>query len=256
MEDKMKNISLLAGFLVVSIFTLGAQSADEIVSKADAIFTLNNIYQKSTMTIIRNGKEQPVQLMESFFLKENGVSRTLTLFLEPRRVKGTAYLSVGDDLWVRFASTGRIRKMSSSAKKNSAGGSDFSYSDMGEGNTGYAEKYYVTLDGSVKVDGTDCYRIILTPKPGSKDTYEKAVAYIAKEDFSYRDIELYEDGAHIKTMTFSDFRPLRGLSYPYTIQMRSLARNSVSTVETMEMEIDSGKVEPRLFSQSYLEAIR
>lgn len=235
---------------------LHAETAVEIVERADAIFLQNRMYQKSTMTIVRNGKEQPVQLMESFYLKEGDTGKTLTLFLEPRRVKGTAYLSMGDDLWVRFASTGRIRKMSSSAKKNSAGGSDFSYSDMGEGNEGYGEDYLVSLEGEKNVDGRECYRILMEPRPGRSNTYERAAAYISKDDYSYRKIELYEDGAHIKTMTFNDYRPLGDGQYPYGIRMESHARNSWSVVETLEMEIDSPRVESRLFTQSYLEAIR
>ena len=254
----MKNRALILIIAVLSLSVLLAEAQDAlgIVEKADAIFTLDCMYQKSTMTINRSGREQPVQIMESFYLKENGEGKTLTLFLEPRRVKGTAYLSVGSDLWVRFASTGRIRKMSSSARKNSAGGSDFSYSDMGEGNDGYAEKYTTEFLGKEKINDIECYVISLTPRAGSRDIYEKAVAYIAQDDYTYRQIDLYENGAHIKTMTFDDFRPLAGFQYPYRITMKSLSRNSYSTVEILEMEVNSSRVVDRIFTQSYLEAIR
>jgi hypothetical protein len=255
MKDALKKLTMLI-LIIASGFPLLADSGQDIVEKADAIFKHNRMYQKSTMTIVRNGRAQPVQQMESYYLEEDDIDHSLTLFLAPRRVKGTAYLSIGDDLWVRFASTGRIRKMSSSAKKNSAGGSDFSYSDMGEGNSGFAEKYNVSLSGQEKVRGIDCYKIMMIPGSDADDLYEKAVAYIAVSDFSYRMIELYEDGAHIKTMTFDDFKPVNGTPYPYTITMESLARNSISTVETLELEVDSPKVEDRFFSRSYLEAIR
>ena len=255
MKDTLKKLTMLI-LIIGSGFPLLADSGQDIVEKADAIFKHNRMYQKSTMTIVRNGRAQPVQQMESYYLEDNDIDHSLTLFLAPRRVKGTAYLSIGDDLWVRFASTGRIRKMSSSAKKNSAGGSDFSYSDLGEGNSGFAEKYNVSLDGRENVEGVECYQITLTPRANEDDLYEKAVAYIAVEDFSYRLIELFEDGAHIKSMTFDDFRHVNGNPYPYTIKMESLARNSISTINTQELELDSARVENRLFSRSYLEAIR
>ncbi|OQY33460.1 MAG: hypothetical protein B6241_07815 [Spirochaetaceae bacterium 4572_59] len=251
----MKKI-LIITILFSLYLALSAQSAADIVDRADQIFLQNKLYQKSTMTIVRRGKKQAVQLLESYFQKEGARNKSLTLFLEPRRVKGTAYLSIGDDLWVRFASTGRIRKMSSSAKKNSAGGSDFSYSDMGEGNDGYAAKYMLSLEGEEKLDGLNCYRILMKPRPGSSDIYEKAVAFISKSDYSYRKIELYEDGAHIKTMTFDDYRPLGDGLYPYLMKMESHARNSYSLIETLEMEVDSSRVQDRFFSKSYLEAIR
>ena len=234
-----------------------AQTAEEITDKADAIFTMNNhLYQKSSMTITRNGKKQPIQIMDSYYMKEEGVSKSLTVFLEPRRVRGTAYLTIGDDLWVKFASTGRIRKMSSSAKKNSAGGSDFSYSDMGEGNDGYGVKYLSVLDGIEKVNSVSCYRIILTPRKNSDDTYEKAVAFISEDDFQYRKIELYEDNAHIKTMTFDNYKVINDKIYPYTLSMESHVRNSISVVDTIDIELDSPKVEERLFSQSYMKSFR
>ncbi|MCP5515066.1 MAG: outer membrane lipoprotein-sorting protein, partial [Spirochaetales bacterium] len=147
-------------------------------------------------------------------------------------------------------------KMSSSAKKNSAGGSDFSYSDMGEGNDGFAEKYRGALDGSEKINGVQCYRIVLTPRETADDVYEKAVAFISESDFRYLKVELYENGAHIKTMSLTDYKPLKNILYPYTVSMESLTRNSVSVIETLEIEADSPKVESRFFSQSWMESAR
>ncbi|MDX9802210.1 MAG: outer membrane lipoprotein-sorting protein, partial [Spirochaetia bacterium] len=218
MNKKIINTILLV--FISGLASAGAQTAEVITEKADAIFTLNKqLYQKSSMTITRGGKEQPVQIMDSYYMKEDGVSKSLTIFIEPMRVKGTAYLTIGDDLWVKFASTGRIRKMSSSAKKNSAGGSDFSYSDMGEGNEGFGVKYSSSLDGSENVNGEQCYRIILTPRKKGDEVYEKAVAYITEDDFRYIKLELYENGAHIKTMSFTDYKPLKNTKYPYTVRM-------------------------------------
>ena len=243
--------------LLWGLASAGAQTAQEIIENADMIFTVNKqLYQKCSMTITRGGKELPVQIMESWYLKEDGVSKSLTLFIKPMRVKGTAYLTIGDDLWVKFSSTGRIRKMSSSAKKNSAGGSDFSYSDMGEGNDGFAVKYRGALDGSEKISGVQCYRIVLTPREKGDDVYEKAVAWISENDFRYLKIDLYENGAHIKTMSLSDYKPLENILYPYTVSMESLTRNSVSVIETIEIEADSPKVESRFFSQSFMESLR
>lgn len=51
---------------------------------------------------------------------------------------------------VRFGSTGRVRKLTSSARRDSAGGTDFSCADMGEGS-----------------DGVPAFEIKLTSRPES-----------------------------------------------------------------------------------------
>ena len=115
-------IKVLIGVFLAGVFLgpLSGQTADEILEKADDIFDMESMYQKSTMIITRNGRTQPEQIMESWYLDEGGKNMSLMVFLAPARVKGTAYLTLDDDLWVRFGSTGRVRKLSSSAKKNSA----------------------------------------------------------------------------------------------------------------------------------------
>ena len=252
----MKKKLMICILITLSFFAAGAQSAEELLRRADDIFDIDSMYQKSTMTVVRNGRTQPVQTMESFFLDTGAQTKGLTIFLEPARVKGTAYLTIGDDLWVRFGSTGRTRKLSSSAKKNSAAGSDFSYIDMGEGNEGYTDKYEAVLDGSLSIDGADCYRILLTPGRGEKDVYEKVIAYIRKDNFRYVRMELWEDGAHIKTMSLEDYREQDGLVYPYTIRMTSRTRDSETVIETETLEVGSSRIESSMFTQSYLKNIR
>ena len=126
--------SIAAALVLLSLQALNAQDARSIIDKADEAFEMDAVYSRSVLTVYKNGKAQAPQVMEGYALDAaDGTARSLSVFREPRRVEGTAYLMLGDDMWVRFASTGRVRKLSSSARKNSAAGSDFSYADMGEG---------------------------------------------------------------------------------------------------------------------------
>lgn len=248
---------MAVGLLCTLTAALSAQSADAILKEADRIFELDNVYTRSTLSITRSGRAQAPQEMESFESNAaDGTARSLTVFHAPARVDGTAYLTVGDELWVRFASTGRVRKLSSSAKKNSAAGSDFSYADMGDGSKTYSDQYEAVLDGAERLDGTDCHRLILTPKTGERDLYEKLVVWITKDDSRYARIEYWEKDAAIKVMDLEDYRPLGSVNYPFRITMRSLARDSESVIETETMEFDSSKVQESFFTTAYLEDIR
>jgi len=231
-------------------------TARQIIERADEAFTGSRLYSTSTLTIYRSGKTLPPQTMESYGMEINGDYHSLTVYRAPARMKGTAYLMIEDDLWVRFSSTGRIRKLSSSAKKNSAGGSDFSYADMGEGNQGIADKYEVALTGEDAVAGTRCHVIDLTPKPGEDLPYEKVTAYISTDDLRYLKLDYFEAGANIKSMILEDYRQAGDHYYPYLVEMRSNTRDSRTVVETTLIEFDSSRVQQRLFSTAYLETIR
>lgn len=251
----MKRIRILV-LLLISICSAWAYSgeAEEILAQADEVFTIDSLYQKSSMEIFRGSKAQPVQIMESYYLKEDGVGHSLTVFLAPKRMKGTAYLTVADDLWVRFASTGRVRKLSSSARENAAGGSDFSYADMGEGNDGYASRVSAKIIGSVLIEGMECHRIEMIPT--GEHQYEKIIAAVTKDSHRYLQLELYDNGIHIKTMHLSDHRLVDTIHYPFIISMESMIGDSKTVITTMEIEPGSSKVKRNLFRTTYLKSLR
>lgn len=254
---QLTSTTLLIMFIAILGTPLFAQDASALLSEADRIFELDNVYSRSTLSVTRSGREQAPQVMEGFESDDtDGTSRSLTVFREPARVNGTAYLMIGDDLWVRFASTGRIRKMSSSAKKNSAAGSDFSYDDMGEGSSSFSSRYRPSLEGEERIDGIICHRLILTPRSGERNTCEKLIVWLTQENHRYKRIEYWEDGAPVKVMDLEDYRKVGNVEYPYLVTMRSLAKDSVSVIETQSMEFDSSKVEDRFFTSAYLESIR
>lgn len=258
----MKNVTRLLITAALVLFCLQAleaqnrQDAQAIIDKADEAFEMDGVYSRSTLTVVKNGRAQAPQVMEGYTLDDSdGRARSLTVFREPRRVAGTAYLMLGDDMWVRFASTGRVRKLSSSARKNSAAGSDFSYADMGEGGESFSEDYRPVYDGTERIGGRSCHRLILEPDGKGAD-YEKMVVWISEDELRYIRVEYHDKGAPIKLMDLEDYRPVGDLYYPFKVTMTSLTRRSVSLMETESMEYQSGEVEERFFSTAYLESIR
>ncbi len=255
----MSRIRILIILLAVSGLAqpAGAQDALAIVKKADEAFTANRVYSVSEMTVYRSGKARPTMVMETYTMEKNGRDHSLSVYKEPARMRGTAYLMIGDDLWVKFSSTGRTRKLSSSAKKSSAGGTDFSYYDMGESSQGISVKYEVTMeDSNAIVDGEKCYKIGFSPKPGLEAPYEKLVAYIDKENYRYLRIDYFEAGANIKSLTMSDYRDVDGKDYAYKMIMESHTRPSRTEMVSSVVELNSSRVKDNYFTVSYLEKIK
>jgi len=248
----------ILSLLLLTVFTAGvlmAQNAQEIVDRADQAFVGDRVYSTTRMTVYRSGEAQPVQEMESYSMEKNGKTYSLTIYTAPRRMKGTANLMIEDDLWVRFSSTGRIRKLSSSAKKNSAGGSDFSYADMGDGGQGLSEKYSPEISGEETINGERCYQIQLNAT-SSDAPYEKMVVYVTKDTYRYMKIDYFESSANIKSMTFSDYRTINGRDYPFAYVMENHTKPSRTEVEIDIFEINSSRVQDRYFTTGYLESIR
>ena len=243
--------------LLVPVHEAGADEAADIVARADAPFLGSHIYAVSTMTITRGGQARPAMELESYSMPLEGREASLTVYRAPAKMKGTAYLMIGDDLWVRFASTGRTRKLSSSARKNAAGGSDFSYYDMGDSGRGIAADYEARLeDKNASFEGSRCYKIALIPKAGKDVPYEKLTAYISQDDYRYLKIDYTQDDADIKTLTFSDYRRLQDRDYPFRYVMESHVKPTSTEVVTISLEFDSPRVEAGLFTVPYLEQIR
>ncbi len=247
-------ISLLL-LTVLCIGFLAAQTAQEIVNRADASFKVDRVFSTSSMTVYKSGEAQPVQEIESYTMQKNGKSYSLSIYTAPRRMKGTANLMIEDDLWVRFGSTGRTRKLSSSAKKNSAGGSDFSYADMGDSGQGLSEKYTPRLAGEETALGESCYKIELIGK-NSDVPYEKMVVFITKDTYRYIKIDYFENNANIKSMTFYDYKTVNGTDYPFRYIMENHTKPSRTEVEVDVFETDSSRVQDRFFTTGYLESIR
>ncbi len=255
----MKRSRILTALLIIigSSQLVQAETALDIVRKADSLLIGNKIYSISEMTVYRSGKARPTMEVEGYSMAKNGTDYSLTVYKEPARMRGTAYLMIGDDLWVKFGSTGRTRKLSSSAKKNSAGGMDFSYADMGESSQGISYKYNVRMENNnATLGGEKCYEISLHPKAGTEGVYEKLVAYIAKENYHYLKIDYFEAGANIKSLTFSDYRQVEGKDYPFQYIMKSHVKPSETVVITSKVEFDSDRVQDRFFTSSYLAGIK
>lgn len=247
---------LLFILLALPLLSLQGQTAEEIITKADAPFKNESMYSVSETQITKNGRLMPIQGVESYTLNKDGISMSLSVYKTPKKMKGTAHLMIGDDLWVRFASTGRIRKLSSSAKKNSAGGSDFSYVDMGDGGNGIADNYSVRLVGEEEIREKNCWKLELLPMPHNDSGYEKLNVYVHKEDYSYIQVDYFEDGANIKTMYLQDYRLVKDILYPYSVIMENHTRDSQTEIVTLELELNSPRVTESLFTQNYLKRIR
>jgi len=122
--------------LILSTITLTfAQTGEKLLD--DMINHMNPASSKGIMkqTINTTSGDKRVLTYESSS-NEKG-KNSIMRYLSPSRVRGNAMLTknFSDDIWMYNNRTKRVRKLASHAKKQKFEGSDFTYEDMGSGDT-------------------------------------------------------------------------------------------------------------------------
>lgn len=236
----MKN--LIAMGLLIMLMATGSSgqelTADEIIQKVNDQFNTETSYAKSTMTIVTTSGQKRTFLQESWS-KDRG-EKNLVRYLEPRRVKDQAVLMLNnaDDIWMFFPRTQRVRKLASHAKKQKMQGSDFSYEDMGGGDTFIEDFTSRRLEDEEK-EGHDCFKLELIRKEGVDSSYSRLVMWIIKENFLPVVIEYYDENDPtylLKTMMASDFRVIDGIPTSMKVVMINENDNTQTEMELLEVK--------------------
>jgi outer membrane lipoprotein-sorting protein len=236
----MKN--LIAMGLLIMLMAPGSSgqelTADEIIQKVNDQFNTETSYAKSTMTIVTTSGQKRTFLQESWS-KDRG-EKNLVRYLEPRRVKDQAVLMLNnaDDIWMFFPRTQRVRKLASHAKKQKMQGSDFSYEDMGGGDTFIEDFTSRRLEDEEK-EGHDCFKLELTRKEGVESSYSRLIMWVIKENFLPVVIEYYDENDPtylLKTMIASDFRVIDGIPTSMKVVMINENDNTQTEMELLEVK--------------------
>lgn len=133
--------------------------------------------------------------------------KTLTVFDEPRDVRGTALLSFAhittpDDQWLFLPALKRVKRIASANKSGPFMGSEFAYEDF---TAQELKKYKYKFLRKEACGDLECY--VLEQYPVYEHSgYTKMVAWIDVEEFRNQKIEFYDrKESLLKTLTFSKY---------------------------------------------------
>lgn len=144
--------------------------------------------------------------LKNLEVKEDG-DKGLTIFDEPRDVKGTAFLNHShivdaDDQWLYLPALKRVKRISSRNKSGPFMGSEFSFEDL---SSFELEKYRFNYLGDEQWDGQATYKLEQVPTDKNSG-YTKQIAWIDTLHYRPLKIEFYDRrGALLKTLTFADY---------------------------------------------------
>ncbi|MFC2113051.1 outer membrane lipoprotein-sorting protein [Bacteroidota bacterium] len=230
----MKSILFSITAILLNALAIGGQDLDgpQIIQKVNNLMNQETIYAKSTMIILTTSGTPRTFEYESWS-KDYG-EKNLMKYLSPSRVKGQATLMLNhaDDIWVYFPRTQRVRKLATHAKKQKMEGSDFSYEDMGSGNS-FIEEFSAKRLEDEKKEGKDCFKLEMTRKPESNLSYSRLVMWVNKEDFVPLVIDYYDEKDpeyHLKTLIQSDIEVIDGIPTAKQIIMYNKVDNTQTSM--------------------------
>src|SRR5271157_302994 len=136
-------------------------------------------------------------------------------------------------------------------------GSDFTNDDIVK-ESSIIEDYVHSLDGKATVDGQECYRVMLKPKPEAAVVWGKILYYARTADCLPVKEEFYDQhGVLKKTMSCSNLKTMHGRLVPTVYRMATLKkRRDTDADEYTMLEIKdvvfNVAIENRIFSLQHL----
>ena len=186
----MKSISFL--FTLILLNYSQAQSALDIVQKADSKMRGKSSYSEMSITIVRP-KWQKTMTMKNWSL---GNDYAVSLVTSPAKEKGSVFLKRGNEVWNYLPSLERTIKLPPSMMTQSFMGTDLTNDDLVKQSSMVVDYTHKILTQE-NVRGFDCWKLELLPKEEATVVWGKLVVWIDKKDFMQLKVEFYDEDQEI-----------------------------------------------------------
>ena len=210
----MTPVRILPAILLCLLpFSLPAETPEEkglaIAQEADRRDTGFRNYTNDVRMILKNKQgQESVREIRSRTLEVDGDGdKSMTIFDQPRDVKGTALLSFThktgpDDQWLYLPALKRVKRIASDNKSGPFMGSEFAYEDI---TSQEVDKYTYKFLQDDTLDGLDVFVFERYPVD-KKSGYTRQIIWLDQENYKERKIEYYDrKNVLLKTLVFADY---------------------------------------------------
>lgn len=240
----MENLMRCRNLAVLIIFVLQpftwvafAQNATDIIRQMDEKMRGESLEAEISMTIVRPGWERTIS-MKSW---SRGTEYSLILITAPARDEGTAFLKRGNEIWNWVPTVGRTIKMPPSMMMQSWMGSDFTNDDLVR-ESSVVTDYEHELVGEETIEGRECYKIEMTPKPDAPVVWDRVDVWVSKDEYLQLKAEFYDEfGDLINVMRGMNVKEFDGRMIPSKMEMIPQDKEGHKTVmEYRSMQFNEG----------------
>lgn len=208
------------------------------------------------MTLKGKNKRERVRHLSIYRIDLGGGERwNLMRFSLPADVKDTGLLTLdhpGDDSdqWIYLPALDRVRLISSKRKGGRFVGSDFTYEDLRDREPDMDRHQ---LDGTEKVGGLECIRLVSIPVDPDNSIYSKRISCIHDQTLTPLKVDLYKKGSKkpIKRMMARKLKKIQGYWTVLESTMYDLKSGSQTQLATKKIKYDIG-ITKDLFSKRAL----
>ena len=249
---KMKKIAFTLIICTIALSGAIAQTALEIIEKADAKHRGISSYGEMSMTIVRKNWTRTVE-MKSW---TKGSDQAMIYITSPVKEKGQVFLKRGKEMWNWMPSIDRMIKIPPRMMMQGWMGSDFTNDDLVEQSSSVKD-YKHTLLGKSKVREVLCYKIELIPKEDAPVVWGKIIMWITVDGFDTWAAEYYdEDNELVNVEKAYDIKTMGDRTIPTRIEIIPVGKKGEKTIlQIIDMKFNE-KLEDDFFSQQNMKRIR
>jgi hypothetical protein len=211
------------------------------------------------MLIIGKKGSKKERLVKRYIKKfENGLTRSLIVFREPKDIEGTALLTWELDggqskQWLYLPGEKKIQRMATSSLKSYFMGTDLTYEDLMPDKI---DDYTYTLTGEEKLDNDVCYVVGIAHSNEEKakaSGYSKRVVYIRKDILFAVKVDFYDQrGELIKTQTAHDLEKLAGNAWTAKKTLIVHHKRDQKTLLGIKNQRSDAVLDDSLFTENFI----
>jgi outer membrane lipoprotein-sorting protein len=206
-------------------FTLQAQTAKEIILKADEKMRGTTSIVELTIKIIRPTWTRSMDIKS--WVK--GKDFSMILIQSPAKDKGITFLKRKKEVWNWMPILERNIKLPPSMMSQSWMGTDFTNDDLVR-ESSIINDYQHSIIGDTAIDNKACYIIQMIPLPEAAVVWGKLIVCIDKKDFLELHSRFYdEDGQLINIMNAFDVKQMDGRLIPTRFEMIPMDKKNQKT---------------------------
>ncbi len=167
--------------------------------------SISNVLDHVVMLLIDKNGNRKIRSLKRYNKKfEDGLKRSMIVFLEPGDLKGTTLLTrqLAENeykQWIYLPGRNAMQRIASRSQRSAFMGSDFTYEDL---QPDLLDNYNFSTPESETIEGKDCFVIVMTPKNKKNTSYGKRIFWIRKDIYFTMKIEFFDHHKRlIKTQT-------------------------------------------------------
>lgn len=246
---KIQNIINL---LIFTSSLFYSQDAKEIVKKANDLALGKTSQGVNIMTLVRPDWKREVSMK----VWSKGIDYYMILITAPAREKGQVFLKRENEMWNWVPSINKIIKIPPSMMAQSWMGSDFTNDDLLK-NSSIVVDYTHKIIGADSIEGFDCYKIELIPKPEAAIVWGKVILWISKDNFYQLKAEYYDEiETLINTQYGTEIEKVGNRNLPTKLTMIPADKEGNQTIlKLVDMEFNKD-IPISFFSQQNMKKVR